>query len=187
MSEMIQAPAPTTEPSFWSTVKAKLKPVGMWFTHKLIGPIVALVLVAVAVMLAAMGWQELQIGGLLAKLFGKKKPEQKAIAIANSVPPDRVDPEGRIIPPGVPDSQGNVQAVVVPIKEPNLLSNPKTVKFTPPGEKKPVEIQLPDGVRARDIDKVIVVKPETVAVTVKDNSGITAHRIDDLLSKYAKK
>jgi hypothetical protein len=76
------------------------------------------------------------------------------------------------------------QAVVVPIKNPGMFSNPDTVVFTPPGETKPVEVQLPDGVKAKDVDTVVVVKPEKFVVTVKDKSGIPAKKVDDLLNKY---
>jgi hypothetical protein len=34
------------------------------------------------------------------------------------------------------------------------------------------------------VDKVIIVKPNVYAVTVKDNSGVNAKDVDDLLSKY---
>lgn len=183
MDPVLREPAP---PTLWVVVKAKVQDMLRWMVKRLAAPGVALLLVAGAVLLAAMGWKELQIGGILGKLLGKKAPEQKAIAIANTPPPDRVDPEGRVIQPGTPDTQGDTQAVVVPIKDPTLFSNPNTVKFTPPGESKPIEIRLPDGVKAKDVDKVIVVHPEAVAVTVKNTSGIPAHRIDDLLSKYKK-
>jgi hypothetical protein len=76
------------------------------------------------------------------------------------------------------------QAPVVAIEAPNVFSNPDTVKFTPPGETKPVEVKLPDGVKANDVEHVVVVKPDTFVVTVKDSSGISGQKIDDLLKKY---
>lgn len=171
-------------PSFWGTVWEKLKAILHWMAIKLAAPGVALVIVVVAVLLVAMGCKGLQIGGLLGKLFGKKDPEQKAIDVANSVPPNRVGPDGKLIPPGTPDQKGDTQAVVVPIDNPGLFSNPDTVTFTPPGADKPVEVQLPTGVKNSDVDKVIIVKPDVVAVTVKDTSGIPAQKVDDLLAKY---
>lgn len=173
-----------TKPTFWAAVWDKLKAILQWMATKLVAPGVALVIIIVAILLVSMGWKELQIGGLLGKLFGKKEPEQKAIDVANSVPPGRVGPDGKLIPQGTPDSKGDTQAVVVPIDDPGLFSNPNTVTFTPPGANKPVEVQLPDGVKAKDVEHVIVVKPDIMVVTVRDTSNIPAEKIDDLLSKY---
>jgi len=144
------------------------------------------VVLVVGFLLLTMGFKELQIGGLLGKLVGKKpEPDgKKAIDVANTVDRDRVGPDGKLIEPGQPDSQGDTQAVVVPIKEPGLLSDPKKVVFTPPGETKPTKIVLPDGVTNRDVDQVVVIKPDVVAVTVKDSSKVSAPRIDELLKKY---
>lgn len=172
-------------PMFWSTVWEKLSTWGKWVAQKLLAPGVALIIVVVAVVLVAMGAKDLQIGGLLARLLGKKAEGDGKIDIANTVDPDRVDKNGKLIPPGTPDSQGSTQAVVVPIENSGgLFSNPDTVKFTPPGEDKPREIKLPDGVTAKDVDKVIVVQPEKFVVTVKDNSKVSGQDIDDLLKKY---
>lgn len=169
--------------SFWTTVWGKLKAWGTWAAHKLLAPGVALIIVVVAILLVAMGAKELQIGGLLSKLFGKK-PEGSAIDVANSVDPDRLDEKGNLIQPGVPDSKGQTQAIVVPIEEPGLFSNPDTVKFTPPGEEKPIEVQLPDGVKAKDVESVVVVQPEKFVVTVKDTSSVSKSDLDSLLAKY---
>lgn len=171
-------------PSFWTTVWAHLKAWGTWCAHKLLAPGIALLVVVVAIILVSMGVKGLQIGGLLGKLFGKK-PSGTAIDVANTVDPDRVDKDGRLIPPGTPDSQGATQAVIVPIEDGGgLFSDPTTIRFTPPGEEKSREIKLPDGVTASDVDKVVIVQPDKFVVTVKDSSGISAGQIDDLLSKY---
>lgn len=172
------------EPSFWQAFWAKMKATFRWIGLNLLAPGAALVVVIVAIVLASMGAKELQIGGLLAKLLGRKDPEKKAVDVANTVDPDRIDKDGKLIQPGVPDSKGHTQAVVVPIKEPGLFSNPSTVEFTPPGETKPIEVQLPDGVTAKDVDKVVIVQPGKFVVTVKDGSGVPASKVDDLLDKY---
>lgn len=172
------------EESFGQAFWAKVKAIFRWIGLNLLAPGAALVVVLVAIVLVSMGAKELQIGGLLAKLLGRKSPEQKAVDVANSVDPDRVDGEGRIISPGTPDSKGQTQAVVVPIHEPGLFSNPNTVEFTPPGQTKPIEVQLPDGVTAKDVDKVVIVQPDKFVVTVKDSSGVPAAKVDDLLDKY---
>jgi hypothetical protein len=172
------------QPSFWSQLWGRTLEILRWVGVKLLAPGAALLIVLLAVVLVAMGWKELQIGGLLSRLLGRKDPEQKAIDIANSVPKDRVGPDGKVIPPGQPDSKGSTQAIVVPIEDPGLFSNPDTIRYVPPGETKPVEVLLPDGVKAKDVEKVIVVQPNVVVVSVKDDSNIPAKKIDDLLSKY---
>jgi hypothetical protein len=45
-------------------------------------------------------------------------------------------------------------------------------------------VVLPDGVKAKDVDRVIIVKPDVYAVTVKDKSGVSAKEVDDLLAEY---
>ena len=164
------------EPTFGQSVWA-------WIRKWVLAPIPALILIALAIVLVAMGFKELKIGGLLSWLFGKKD-SKKAIDVANSIPEGRVDKSGRLIQPGTPDSKGVTQAVVVPIHEPGLFSDPSTVKVTPPGENKPIVVSLPDGVKAKDVDKVVMVKPEVYVVTVKDSSKVTSKKVDDLLAKY---
>ncbi len=177
----LPSPAPEPRPGFWARLWPGIKKAFLGVG----GPLLAVVVVVGALALVALGLgPKLQIGGLLGRLFGKEPPEKKALDVANSVDPNRVRPDGTLILPGQPDSQGQVQAVVVPIVPPSLFSDPKTVTFTPPGADKPVVIQLPDGVTERDVDKVIVVSPEVTVVTVKDDTGIPATRIDALLKKY---
>jgi hypothetical protein len=170
--------------AFWQVVGAKLTAIAKGAVRVLVSPGAALILIFVAVVLVALGLKNVQIGGLLGMLFGKKKPEHKAIDTANSVPAGRVDSNGQIIPVGEPDAHGMTQAAVVAIQAPGIFSNPDHVVFTPPGESKPVEIQLPEGVKAKDVEQVIVVQPQKFVVTVKDKSGITAKSVDDLLKKY---
>lgn len=170
-----------SEPSFWQSswewVKRAFRAVA--------APLPAILLVVGAIILVILGAKNIQIGGLLGKLLGKEKPEgKKVVDVANSVPDGRVDQNGNIIPPGTPDSKGITQAKVVPIEQPGLFDDPSQVKFTPPGETKPVVVDLPDGVKASDVDKIIVVKPEVYAVTVKDSSKVTPQKVDDLLKKY---
>ncbi len=165
---------------FWAAVLKTLK----WLAVKLLAPGVAVLIVIGAILLIAIGFKELQIGGLLARLFGKPEPGKRVIDIANTIPKDRVDANGNLIPIGKPDSKGDTQVRVVPIKEPGLFSNPDTVEFVPPGKKEPVEVKLPDGVKAKDVDSVVIVSPEITVVTVKDNTGLSTQRIDDLLEKY---
>lgn len=168
------------EETFWQAVWRWLK----WLARKLLAPGVALLIVVGAVILVALGFKELRIGGLLGSLFGKKEPGQKAVDVANTVPKDRVDPKGNLIPIGTPDDKGIKQVPVVPIDEPGLFSDPTVVTYTPPGADKPVEVKLPTGVTADQVDSVVVVSPEVTVITVKDTSGVSAKQIDDLLAKY---
>jgi len=170
---------------FWRAVWAHLKAAVKWLATKIAAPGVALLIIIGAILLVALGFKEIQIGGLLGKLLGKTPPEgKKVIDVANSIPKDRVDPNGNLIPIGKPDSKGDTQIQVVPIEEPGIFSNPDTIKFVPPGQTTPVEVKLPDGVKAKDVDTVVVVSPEVTVVTVKDNSGVSASTVDDLLKKY---
>lgn len=172
------------QPTFWGRVWQCLCAIGRFFAHNALAPIVALLIVVGAILLVAMGFKDLQVGGLLSWLLRKPQPGIKAIDIANTIPAGRVDKNGNLIPLGQPDSQGDTQIQVVPIKEPGLFSDPTVVEYTPPGTDTTVEVKLPDGVKAPDVDRIVVVQPDVVVVTVKDNTGLTTERIDDLLQKY---
>jgi hypothetical protein len=169
--------------------------IGVWgfikkLSPKLLGPLAALIVIAIAILLVSIGFKELQIGGVLGKLLGKKggvdPGRGPTVETANSIDPKRVGPDGKLIPQGVPDAKGDTQAVVVPIQPPGLFSDPNQVVFTAPGDDKPTVIPLPTGVTSKQVDQVIVVQPNVVAVTVRDSSGVTAQTVDDLLAKYKK-
>jgi hypothetical protein len=171
------------EPTFWQSVWAWLKKFSRW----VYAPLVAILVIVAVFVLVALGVKNIQIGGLLGRLFGKDDSGPKgtkAIDVANSVPKDRVDKNGVILKPGEPDSKGQTQAVVVPIEEPGLFDDPGKIRITPPGADKPTEVILPDGVSSSDVRQVIILKPSVVVVSVRDNSGIKAQHIDDLLRKY---
>ncbi len=171
-----------TEPTFWQNLWAGIKSL----VRKFGAFLPAILIILGAVVLLFLGVKHVQIGGILGKLFGKKdSPEnKKAIDVANTVPEDRVDQNGNLIPIGQPDSKGLTQVKVIPIETPGLFDDPSKVKIVPPGETKPVVVDLPDGVKASDVDKVLVVKPEVFAVSVKNTSKVTSKDVDDLLSKY---
>ncbi len=177
---------PSTAQKIWLKIKAAVA----WVGTKMLGPIIALVVIIVAGILIFIGFRHLQIGGFLGRLLGKKGGDDpnggKTIELANSVDKDRIGPDGKLIEPGKSDSVGDTQAVVVPIEKTGLFSDPKKVVFTPPNTDKPVEVTLPDGVTNKDVHQVVIVKPNVVAVTVKDTSGISTQTVDDLLKKYDK-
>jgi len=169
---------------FWSAVWGYLKVVGRLAQRYLLAPGVALVIIIGAVLLVMLGVKNLQIGGVLGRLFGKKDPDKKTVDVANTIPEGRVDKDGHVIQPGTPDAGGVTQAVVVPIEKPGLFDDPSQVKVTPPGEDKPVVVDLPEGVKAKDVETVVIVQPEVVAVTVKNESKVSGTDVDDLLSRY---
>lgn len=170
-----------TEPTFWQAAWAWIKRVFRWVA----APLPAILLVVGAVLLIALGVKNIQIGGLLGKLFGKDPKEgKKAVDVANTVPDGRVDKDGNVIPPGKPDSKGQTQAKVVPIEPGGLFDRDDQVKIVDPDKEETIVVDLPDGVKAKDVDKVIVIKPDVYAVSVKSTSKVTAKEVDDLLSKY---
>lgn len=175
------APPPAPEPpSKWKKARA-------FVLKYLVGPIPALLLVVGACILVAVGVKNVQIGGLLGKLLGKTLTPHKAIEVANSVPAGRVREDGTLIKIGEADSKGITQAQVVAIEKPGIFSDPRVIKITPPGASKPIEVQVPDGVKAKDVEHVVVVSPQVLAVTVKSSSPIKAQDVDDLLAKYHKR
>lgn len=169
------------EPSFWSKAWSWIKKAG----RSVLAILPAIILVVVAVVLIVLGVKNFQVGGLLSKLFGNDKPKgKKAIDTANSVPEDRVDKDGNVIPIGKPDSQGITQAKVVEIERPGMFDRDDQVKIVTKEGEEPIIVDLPDGVKAKDVDKVVIVKPEVYAVTVKNKSKVSAKDVDDLLDKY---
>lgn len=160
----------------WSWIVRIVK----WVALKFLAPWFALVIVIGAVVLVAIGFKDVRIGGLLGKLLGRDLKK----AVAATTPPNRVDQNGKPIPLGVPDSKGIVQVPVIPV-EIGLFSDPNIVTFVPPGEDKPVKVVLPDGVEIKDVDSVLVIKPDVTVVAVKEGSSIPVERIDDLLAKYS--
>ena len=111
------------EPTFWQNAWSWLKKLGRW-TY---APVVAIVIILVVFVLVALGFKNIQLGGILGRLFGKdgKNPTgKKAIDVANSVPEDRVDKDGNLISIGTPDSTGQTHRSRNPSQ---TRSNPRRV------------------------------------------------------------
>jgi len=173
-----------SQPTAWSKFKTAAWTWTKKAFHTIAAPLPALLIMAGAIFLVVLGVKNVQIGGILGKLFGKTGEGNKtAVDTANTIPAGRVDSKGNLIPVGTPDATGQTQAIVVPIKPTGLFSDPSTVTITPPNSA-PVVINLPTGVKSSDVDKVVIVKPEVYAVTVKDSSPVTAQHVDDLIKKY---
>lgn len=183
MSPESQVPTEAPSSSFWKLSWEWIKKTARY----LAAPLPALILIAVAIVLVILGVKNIQIGGLLAKLFGKQPGTddgKKVIGVSNSIPTDRVDSQGNLLPPGTPDSKGLTQAKVLPLERPGLFDDPTKVKTLPTDGSDPIILDLPDGVKAKDVDKVIVLKPNIYTVTVKDSSKVTGTDVDELLKKY---
>jgi hypothetical protein len=164
----------------WEKIRAAIKRA----SQTVLGPIGAVLVIIAAVVLVSLGGKNIQIGGILGALLGKKRPQTKAIDTANSIPKDRIGKDGKLIPLGQADEKGITQVAVVPINAPGLFGDPNTVQFKDPRTAQPVEVALPVGVKAGDVEHVIVVQPGQFAVTVKDSSPVSGEQIDTLLSKY---
>lgn len=149
---------------------------------KIGGYLLAGIIIVVGIVLLAMGFKEIRLGGLLGTLVGKKDAK-KPLEVINTIPESRVDKDGKLIPLNAADSKGIKQAEVIPIEEPSIFSDPRTIQVTTGGKEK-IDIALPDGVTAKDIDKVIVLNAQDYAVVVKSTSKVQKTDIDDLLKKY---
>jgi hypothetical protein len=138
---------------------------------------VTVFLVVAAIAMAAAG-KQLQIGGILAKLWGKKAPDIRGIP-----PQDRKDADGKTIQPGESDDKGFVQAPVsVEIKDPGIFGDPKVVTVVHP-DKGEVKILLPDGVKNKDVKEVTEISPDIYEIKNHD-SGVNT---DDLLKTLGAK
>jgi len=179
--KMIRPPKLSVTP-FWVKLWGGLKRV----VRTLLSSVPALILMVVATILIILRVRGIQMGGLFDKLLGRNGADHpKAAHKVDAVPEDRVDAAGNLIPIDTPDSQGVTQARVVRIEQPGVFDRSDQVKALDGGV--PVVVELPDGVKARDVDKVLVIKPDVYAVTIKNTSRISRTDVDTLLLKYGDK
>jgi hypothetical protein len=133
---------------------------------------ILLIVVAVAMLISG---KTFQIGGLLSKLWDSKKPSARGIP-----PSDRKNPDGTMIPLGMSDDKGYVQApVATTIVEPGIFSNPDTIQIIHP-DKGTVTVQLPNGVKNKDVQEVIEVSPDIYEVRNHD-TGVNPDNVLDIL------
>lgn len=167
-----------TKPTFKVWLRSVAYGVGNFFIRYPFAILATVFLVVGGVALAAFG-QKVQIGGLLSKLRGSKAEEGDDVPVVTA-PPTRVDDTGKIIQPGVSDDKGYVQVpVVLPIKDPGLLSNPNTVVVTTP-EGKDISIPLPTGVKNKDVKEVILVSPNVYQISNNDTGVDAGSILEDL-------
>lgn len=137
---------------------------------------IAVFLAAGAVVMALVG-HDTQIGGLLEKLFGKKKIDPNIRVLP---PTGRVNSSGDPIFPGESDNKGYVQTPVnTEIVKPGIFSNSDTITIIHP-EKGEVTLPLPVGVKNKDVSEVIEVEPDTYQIKNND-SGVDTSELRNIL------
>jgi len=118
------------------------------------------------------------VGAVLVFLFIRHT--QKETKVVNDIPDDRVDDNGNPIPIGEEDDKGFTQWEV---KEFDVgITKGQASSVTVKGDDgKKERINLPKGVKAKDVKHVIQVEPNTLVVSVKDKTGVDAGSILDVL------
>jgi len=163
-------------PSFWDKIKRVALVVYGWTLKYPIAIIGTVLLMVMAVLAMTMG-KNIQIGGLLESLWGKKEPKNNRLV----VPDERTDDEGEPIKPGESDDEGYVQVPAkITIKEPGIFSDPDKIEIIDEmgnGSK----IPLPKGVKNSDVEEVVVVKPNVYEVKNKDG-GVNVVDLDNLIN-----
>ncbi len=134
----------------------------------------AMFIIVGAVIMALLG-HDVQIGGLLDKLFNRKKSYDGRVV----PPPGRVDASGDPIMPDQSDDKGYVQPVATKIKEPGIFSNPDVITVVHPDNGE-VALPLPAGVKNKDVAEVIEVQPGVYQIKNND-SGVGTGELKDLL------
>jgi len=158
----------------WEYLKAVVSSVGKWFIRYPLAAASAILVIAGGVMLLIMG-KDVQIGGLLGKLFGKNKNSN-----ARGIPPkDRIDKDGKPIQPGQSDESGYVQAPVYEIKDPGFFDDPDTVTIIHPDKGK-VVIDLPKGVKNKDVKEVVEMAPDIYEIRNNDKGVDAGSLLKDL-------
>jgi hypothetical protein len=160
----------------WTWIVEIVKSIGNLILRYPLASALTILLVVGAVFLSAFG-QRIQIGGILGKLWGKKKPD-----VRNVPPEDRVTSDGKIIQPGESDDKGFVQTPATKtIKNPGLFSDPNSVVIVESDGKKK-EIPLPTGVKNKDVKEVTEISPNVYEVKNNDK-GTDMTSLIELLEK----
>lgn len=143
----------------------------------------ALTVVVVAVAVLCVVFKiDVQVGGLLGRLWGKKPGPEDGGPVLLPPPPGRVDDSGNPIQPGQPDDKGYVQLpAVLPIEPPHVFSDPSTVTVVDGGKK--VVLPLPEGVKNGDVKGVTVVSPNVYQVANNDRPSVDTGKLLEELGK----
>jgi hypothetical protein len=153
----------TSSNRLWSSVKASFSRIGTYIVRyplALLGTVLVVV-VAVLFMFAGKG-DAFNWGGLISRLFGRKKDQKSKVEIANEVPEDRTVPK---------EKEGEKGYKQKEVKTLNTSNNPlrdkKSVTVQDEDGKKK-NIELPEGVEDKDVEKVYRSDPKTYKVKVKN-------------------
>jgi hypothetical protein len=161
----------------WQYVKAVANSLWKWLLRYPVAIPITILLIILAV-IVALGGQKFQIGGILDKLWGRKKPNDKRAVVLE----ERVDEDGKPIQPGESDDQGFVQAPVkTDIKDPGIFSDPNTVVIEDPDEGE-VVIVLPKGMKNSDVKEVVRIKPKVYEVKNNDG-GTSVYELNNLIDE----
>lgn len=168
-----------TRPTFKTWIKSFFYKIGNFCIRYPLAIALTVLLVVGAVLLACFG-QQVQLGGILGKLWGTKSDDGDKPVV--TPPSTRVDEAGQPIEPGQSDDKGWVQApIVLPIKPPGILSDPNVVTVVAPDGKE-TNIPLPKGVKNTDVKEVIQVAPNVFQVANHDK-GVDAKKLLEDLDK----
>jgi hypothetical protein len=149
----------TPETSAWKKVKTFFHTLYTWtlrYPAALLGAVG--VLVVASVLMATGRKDTFDVGGVIGKMFGKK-PKQDRIVVANTTP------KKRDTPLGVPDDKGIVQRQVEVLE---TSKNPfrDRSKIHVKTSEGTIPLQLPDGVKDKDVDQVISINSGAFKVEV---------------------
>lgn len=139
--------------------------------------VAAAILLIIGAIAMALAGHDVQIGGLLEKLFGKKKTDPNIRVIP---PSGRIDVNGDLVPLGESDKKGYVQAPInTKIVAPGVFSNPDTIVVVHPN-KGEITIPLPVGVKNKDVSEVIEVQPNVYEIKNNDK-GVDTSELEEIL------
>ncbi len=162
----------------WGYVGSLFRSIGRWCVRYPIAAVISVIVMVVAIVFIVAG-KDIQIGGLLGKLFGKEPGPN-----ARGVPPkERVRENGTTILPGESDNKGFVQSPALKtIKTPGLFDDPKTITVVHP-EKGDIKIDLPEGVKNEDVKEVVEIEADVYEVRNNDSGADVSTLLDVLGDK----
>lgn len=150
----------------WDKAKGVGKAAFNWTLRYPVALIISFLVIVVASILlftGVGGSDRFNWGGLIGTLFGKKKKgsASKKHQKANAIPEDRVDEKGDPLPKDEPDDKGYVQREVEVLdRSSNPFRDKTVIKIGKDGKK----IDLPEGLKDTDVEKVIEIEPEVYEV-----------------------
>ena len=155
-----------------SYFRALIKSIGKLLIRYPLAAVASIFVIIGGILLVFMG-KDIQIGGVLGKFFGSNKTKNER----GVIPIERVDKNGQPLQPGKSDNLGYVQAPVYNnIKKPGFFDNPHTVTIIHPNKRK-VIINLPEGVKNKDVKEVVEIKPHIYEIKNNDKNTSNVNEI----------